>query len=115
MRVFDYSKLTNCKWDTEIVNYIAQIYRMKGMQDLYLKQNPAQLNRLVEIAKIQSTQASNAIEGISTTSTRLKQLLQDRASPRNRDEEEIAGYRDALNVIHENYEYLPTTPNYILQ
>lgn len=115
MRVFDYSKLTNCKWDTEIVNYIAQIYRMKGMQDLYLKQNPAQLNRLVEIAKIQSTQASNAIEGISTTSTRLKQLLQDRASPRNRDEEEIAGYRDALNVIHENYEYIPTTPNYILQ
>lgn len=115
MRIFDYSKLKNCKWDTEIVNYIAQIYQMKGKQDLYLKQNPAQLDKLVEIAKIQSTEASNAIEGIRTTNTRLKQLLQEHTSPKNRDEEEIAGYRDALNVIHESFEYIPITPSYILQ
>lgn len=115
MRTFDYSKLKNCKWDTDTVNYIAQTYQMKGKQDLYLKQKPAQLGRLVEIAKIQSTEASNAIEGIHTTSTRLKQLLQERTLPKNRDEEEIAGYRDALNVIHESFEYIPITPNYILQ
>jgi Fic family protein len=73
------------------------------------------LNRLVEIAKIQSTEASNAIEGIYTTETRLKQLISEKTTPRNRDEKEILGYRDALNVVHESFEYIPITPNYILQ
>jgi Fic family protein len=69
----------------------------------------------VEIAKIQSTEASNAIEGICTTETRLKQLISEKTTPRNRDEKEILGYRDALNVVHESFEYIPITPNYILQ
>jgi len=61
---------------------------------------PAALEKLVGIAKIQSTEASNKIEGIVTTSTRLQQLVMEKTTPKNRDEEEIMGYRDALNTIH---------------
>ena len=115
MRTFDYRKLKNSVWNTEIVNYISQIRLLQGRQEQYLKRKPAELDKLVEIAKIQSTEASNAIEGIRTTNTRLKQIVENRITPKNRDEEEIAGYRDALNVIHENFEYISLTPNYILQ
>jgi hypothetical protein len=67
MRIFDYTKLGDCKWDSEILGLIAQIHEYKGRQELYLKRKPAELDRLVEIAKIQSTEASNKIEGIVTT------------------------------------------------
>ena len=115
MRQFDYSKLKDNLWDTEIVNYLSQIHEQKGKQALYLRQKPDRLDRLVEIAKIQSTEASNEIEGIRTTETRLRQLMNEKTTPRNRDESEIVGYRDALNVVHESFEYIPLTPNYILQ
>ena len=115
MKEFCYAGLKNKQWDSEILGYIAQIYQEKGKQELYLKQKPADLDVLVEIAKVQSTEASNEIEGIRTTNTRLKQLVQDKTTPRNRDEKEIAGYRDALNIIHENFESIPITPNFILQ
>ena len=90
-------------------------HEMKGKQDLYIRQKPQELEKLVEIAKVQSTETSNEIEGIRTTNTRLKQLLSEKTTPRTRDEEEIAGYRDVLNVIHESYEYIPVTANYLLQ
>lgn len=115
MRQFDYAKLKDQLWDTEIVNYLSQIHEQKGKQALYLRQKPDRLDRLVEIAKIQSTEAFNEIEGIRTTETRLRQLMSDKTIPHNRDESEIAGYRDALNVVHESFEYIPLTPNYILQ
>ena len=115
MRLFDYTEFKNRTWDTEIVNYLSVIHEEKGKQILYLKQNLQDLEKLVVIAKAQSTEASNAIEGIRTTNTRLKQLMNEKTTPRNRDEEEIAGYRDALNLIHESFEYIPLTPNYILQ
>jgi Fic family protein len=115
MRGFNYIELENEKWDSEILGYIASIHEEKGKQSLYLKQKPEQLDRLVEIAKIQSTEASNSIEGIRTTNTRLKQLVAEKTTPKNRNEEEIAGYRDALGTIHENFEYIPLTSNYILQ
>lgn len=69
----------------------------------------------MEIAKVQSTEASNAIEGIVTTNTRIRQLVEEKTTPRNRDEQEIAGYRDVLNLIHENFDAIPITQNYILQ
>lgn len=115
MRTFDYPALKDRKWDTEIVSYIAAIREAKGRQEFYLKRKPAELERLVEIAKVRSTGTSNAIEGIRTTDTRLRRLVAETAAPRTRDEEEIAGYRDALEVIRENYEYIAVTPNYILQ
>ncbi len=80
-----------------------------------MKTRPEELEKLVEVAKIQSTEASNAIEGIVTTNTRIKQLVAEKTTPRNRDEQEIAGYRDALNIIHESFDAIPLTRNYILQ
>lgn len=115
MRAFKYSKIKEQKWDSEILGYIAAIYKEAGKQELYLKQRSEELERLVEIAKVQSTEASNAIEGIVTTSTRIKQLVEEKTTPRNRDEQEIAGYRDVLNLIHENFDVIPITQNYILQ
>ncbi|MBO5303771.1 MAG: Fic family protein [Lachnospiraceae bacterium] len=115
MRSFDYNKLKDYKWDSEILGLVAQIHEYKGRQELYLKQKPAALDRLIEIAKIQSTEASNKIEGIVTTTTRIQQLCMDKTTPRNRDEEEIMGYRDVLNTIHESYEYIPIRSSYILQ
>lgn len=115
MRMFNYSKIREQKWDSEVLSYIAAIYKETGKQELYLKQRPDELEKLVEIAKVQSTEASNAIEGIVTTSTRIRQLVEEKTTPRNRDEQEIAGYRDALSVIHENFDVIPITRNYILQ
>lgn len=115
MRTFNYSDLSDQKWDSDILGYIAAIYKEAGKQELYLKQRPEELEKLVEIAKIQSTEASNAIEGIVTTSTRIKQLVEEKTTPRNRDEQEIAGYRDVLNIIHESFEAIPLSQNYILQ
>lgn len=115
MRDFNYSLIKDRKWDSEILGYIAAIYKEAGKQELYLKQCPEELEKLVEIAKIQSTEASNAIEGIVTTNTRIKQLVEEKTTPKNRNEQEIAGYRDVLSIIHESFDAIPLTQNYILQ
>lgn len=115
MRNFNYSAIKDAKWDSDVLSLIAAIYKEVGKQELYLKQQPQALEKLVEIARIQSTQSSNAIEGIVTTSTRIKALVEEKTTPRNRDEQEIAGYRDALNIIHESFDAIPITRNYILQ
>ena len=113
MRTFNYSEIKDKMWDSEILGLIAAIYKEAGKQEMYLKQRPEELEKLVEIAKVQSTEASNAIEGIITTSTRIKQLVEEKTTPKNRDEQEIAGYRDVLNIIHESFDAIPITQNYI--
>ena len=115
MRNFNYSKIKDIKWDSEILSLVASIYRYQGKQELYLKQRPNELEKLIYIAKIQSTESSNEIEGIVTTSVRLKQLLEEKTTPRNRNEQEIVGYRDVLDIIHENFDVIPISRNYILQ
>lgn len=115
MRNFNYSEISNKKWDSEVLGLIAAIYKEAGKQELYLKQRPAQLEKLVEIAKVQSTEASNSIEGIVTTNTRVRQLVEEKTTPKNRNEQEIAGYRDVLSTIHESFDAIPITQNYILQ
>ena len=115
MRNFNYSKIKDRKWDSEVLGLVASIYRYQGKQELYLKQKPEELNKLIEIAKIQSTEASNEIEGIVTTSVRLKKLVEEKMTPRNRNEQEIAGYRDVLNIIHDSFDAIPISKNYILQ
>ena len=115
MRTFNYSEIRNQKWDSDILGLIAAIYKEAGKQELYLKRRPEELDKLVEIAKVQSTKASNAIEGIVTTNTRIRQLVGKKTTPKNRDEQEIAGYRDVLNMIHESFDAIPITQNYILQ
>lgn len=115
MRDFNYSAIKDQKWDSEVLRLVAAIYKEAGKQELYLKQRPEELEKLVEIAKIQSTEASNAIEGIVTTSTRIRQLIEEKTTPKNRDEQEIVGYRDVLNIIHDSFDAIPITRNYILQ
>lgn len=115
MRAFNYSAIKEQKWDSEILGLVAAIYKEAGKQELYLKQRPEQLEKLVDIAKVQSTEASNAIEGIVTTNTRIRQIVNEKTTPKNRDEQEIAGYRDALNIIHDSFDAIPITQNYILK
>ena len=99
----------------EIVAYLAQIHELKGQQSLFVNTRKDTLVELLEIAKIQSTEASNRIEGIITTDSRLNKLVRNKTMPRNRSEREIAGYRDALSTIHENYDYIPVKSGTILQ
>ena len=115
MRTFNYSLIKDNKWDSEMLGLIAAIYKEAGKQEMYLKQRPEELEKLVEIAKIQSTEASNAIEGIVTTNLRIRQLVKEKTTPKNCNEQEIAGYRDVLNIIHESFDAIPITQNYILQ
>jgi len=115
MREFDYRKLRESSWDAEVLSFVAQIREHKGRQELFLRQKPIELERLVEVAKIQSTDSSNRIEGIGTSNARMKQLVEDRTTPRTRDEQEIVGYRDVLNTIHESYEHIPLKGDVILQ
>ena len=115
MKYFDYSKLKERQWSKEIVNYVGLIHEFKGRQQLYLDQKPEELTTLIDVAKRQSTEASNDIEGIRTTNLRLIQLMNEKVTPRNRDEQEISGYRYVLNIVHESYESIPITSNYILQ
>lgn len=84
MRWFRYDTLKDQYWDSEILGLVAQIHEFKGRQEVYLKQKPTVLDKLVEIAKIQSTEASNKIEGSVTTRTRMRQFCQDKTTPRNR-------------------------------
>ena len=115
MRRFEYGRIRSLSWDMDILSLIAGIYRANGKEEVLLSQSPAVLGSLIELAKVQSTEASNAIEGIVTTSARLRQLVADKTTPRNRDEQEIMGYRDALNIIHDSYDSISLSRNHILQ
>lgn len=114
MRVFNYNFLKEKQWDKEILGYIGLIHEYKGKQQLSLQQKAFELDRLVELAKIQSIESSNAIEGIVTTNQRLKQLMNEKTTPRNRCEQEILGYRAVFEMVHESFEYMPITANVIL-
>lgn len=115
MRSFDYKEKWKKLLTPEIVTYLTQIHEFKGEQTLFIEAKADTLLQLVDIAKIQSTEASNKIEGIYTSDERLKALVKDSTRPRTRNEREIAGYRDVLNTIHENHDYIPPKPSIILQ
>lgn len=115
MHCFDYKKDPEKLLTPQIVQLLGQIREEKGKQELFLEANIDELKSLLEIAKIQSTGASNRIEGIYTSDQRLQELVSHKAKPRNRSEEEIAGYREVLSVIHESYDYIPVRSNMILQ
>ena len=93
----------------------SSIHEHKGKQELFLEANVDELKTLLEVALIQSTGASNRIEGIFTSDKRLEELVSQKAEPRNRSEQEIAGYREVLSTIYEGYEYINPRPNIILQ
>ena len=115
MRVYDYNKKWRQLLTPEIVTMLSQIHEFKGEQNLFIEAKSDALTQLVEIAKIQSTDASNKIEGIYTSDERLKNLVLNKTMPRTRGEQEIAGYRDVLATIHDSYEFIPVRPSIILQ
>jgi Fic family protein len=115
MKLFDFKDMPKTLLSPEIVALLTSIHEHRGKQELYLEAHADALMTLAEIAKIQSTGASNAIEGIHATDQRLRELVKDKSAPRNRTEQEIAGYRDVLAVIHESYDYIYPRPNIILQ
>lgn len=115
MKSFDYRKFESFQWDNEVLNYLILIHQHKGRQELFSKQRPVELRRLVDVARIQSVESSNRIEGIVTTDSRLGKIMEEKTTPRNRGEKEIAGYRDVLNTVHESHEFIPVSGNIILQ
>lgn len=115
MRKFDYTKLPDELMHYELMNLISAIHEYKGKQELFIEAKPDILESMLEIAKIQSTGASNRIEGIFTSDERLDALVKLKAEPQNRSEREIAGYREVLSLIHENYDHITPNTNVILQ
>ena len=115
MRHFDYITSPAKLLTPEIVQLVGSIHEHKGKQELFLEANIDELKTLLEVALIQSTGASNRIEGIFTSDKRLEELVRQKAEPRNRSEQEIAGYREVLATIHESYEYINPRPSIILQ
>lgn len=115
MHIFDYENSPRALLTPEIIALVGAIREYKGKQDLYLNARADVLNALMEVAKIQSTTSSNRIEGISTTDARMRELMSQKTTPRNRNEQEIAGYRDVLATIHESHDFISITPNVLLQ
>ncbi|BDZ79622.1 cell division protein Fic [Claveliimonas bilis] len=115
MRTFDYKKRYERLLQSDIVGLMAQIHEYKGEQTLFVEAKADTLTQLLEVAKIQSTEASNKIEGIYTSDERLKKIVCDKTMPKTRNEKEIAGYRDVLNTIHQNYDYIPVKSSIFLQ
>lgn len=115
MREFNYSNIDEQLFDKEIIRLLTELHEFRGKQELYMESYPDVLEAMVRVAKIQSTGASNRIEGIYTSDKRLDELVEEKTKPKNRNEEEIAGYREVLNTIHENYDYIVPKSNVILQ
>lgn len=101
--------------NSNIINLISKIHEYKGEQPYLLETQKDTLESLTDIAKIESTSSSNKIEGIYTTDKRINEIVIKNLEPKNRNEEEIAGYRDVLTLIHENYKYIDINQNTILQ
>ena len=115
MRNYDYREKWKKLLTPEIISLLTSIHEYKGEQRLIAERYADVLTDLVDIARIQSTESSNKIEGIYTSDERLKKIVLDKTMPRNRNEQEIAGYRDVLNTIHENYDYIPIRATLLLQ
>ena len=101
--------------NNNIINLISKIHEYKGKQSFLLDTKKDTLETLLKVAKIQSTSSSNKIEGIYTTDKRINEIVNKKLEPKNRNEEEIAGYRDVLSLIHENYDFIDINQNTILQ
>ncbi len=115
MHEFDFINRPKSLLTPEVVALLTRLHECLGRQALFIEAEPDVLTALLEVAKIQSTDASNRIEGIYTTDERLQAIIQEKVEPRNRNEEEISGYRDVLATIHESYEFIAPRPNNILQ
>jgi len=115
MMSFRQGKLLATNVPMRIVSLISKINEYKGKQELYNQQSPEILNTLKDVAIIQSTRASNSLEGITVKDKRLLEIMQNKIQPTNRSEGEIAGYRDVLATIHSSFDAIPIKPSILLQ
>ena len=106
MRRFDYSFLDNGLLPSNLVDLTSGIYSLRTAAGTRKAEFKAVFTELESIAKIQSVKSSNAIEGIITSDKRIAEIVNNSSAPLNHDEAEIAGYRDALNMIHTGYEHI---------
>ena len=106
MRRFDYSFLDNGLLPASLVNLTSDIYALKTMAGTRKTEYAKIFTELEHIAKIQSIKSSNAIEGIVTSDDRILEIVNGKSAPLNHNEAEIAGYRDALNIIHTEHSHL---------
>lgn len=115
MNSFRNEKLEKLSYSNSTMRLLMEISELKGQQTLFERQSPELLEELKKVAVIQSTEASNSIEGIVIPTNRLKQLMNEKVIPEDRSEAEIAGYRDVLETIHISSEGIPISPNIIKQ
>lgn len=104
-RLRDFAVPMSTNW---LLNDLAEA---KGKQELYTRQSPQILKALREMALVQSVESSNRIEGVTVAADRLRPLVLGKARPKDRSEQEIAGYRSALNLIHTEADKLQITPD----
>lgn len=107
--------LAGLRFGAEQAATLRAIGEFRGRQELFYRQAPEVLEGLLEVAKIESTESSNRLEGVNVPADRIRRLVVHQAQPRNRSEQEVAGYRDALALIHESGQEMPFTPNALLQ
>ncbi|MBS0285786.1 MAG: Fic family protein [Proteobacteria bacterium] len=115
MHSFEEIFLKSLSFNSEQLSVLKTIGEYRGKQELYFQQSPQVLESLKTTSIIESSESSNRIEGVIAPHHRIEELVLHNTTPKNRSEQEIAGYRDALSIIHESYESMPFTPNIILQ
>lgn len=114
MRKYDYSFLRNGSIPVELVNLLSFIYSSKSQNDMRKQEFSSVFTSLEKVAVVQSVKGSNAIEGILTTDDRINAIINQNSAPLNHNEEEIAGYRDSLDLIHTQHNYLSFNEETIL-
>ena len=107
--------LTQLRFSSAELSTIHRLGEARGRQDLFVRQFPAQLDTLRTHAVIESTESSNRIEGVVAAPGRVADLVVRGTEPRTRSEQEIAGYRDALQLIHESHTDMRFAGNVVLQ
>jgi Fic family protein len=115
MKSFSPNFLGGLRFEQSDIAAVQALGAYRGKQDLFRQQTPDALEALRETARIESTESSNRIEGIEAPRLQLQKIVLFGAKPRNRSEQEIAGYRDALAMIHDSAAAMPLSPNLILQ
>lgn len=115
MKSLDRSFLDNIQFSLSQTASLRAIGEYRGRQELYYQQIPEVLERMRQVAVIESTESSNRMEGILAPHERIEAMVLNNSTPQNRPEQEVAGYRDALELIHESFKYMEFTPNVTLQ
>ncbi|MEG4495191.1 MULTISPECIES: hypothetical protein [unclassified Microcoleus] len=114
MLSFEEGFIESQQLNQRLLQTIRLLGEYKGKQELFQQQAPQVLGTLRQAAVIQSTESSNRIEGITVPLERIKKLVTEKTTPRDRSEQEIAGYRDVLTTIHTNYTHIPFSTGFIL-